>query len=304
MNYFQKNKKNIIIAVISTLLVASLIAIWLQRKSVNGSENIVAAVFPANLSLGDSLRFEDKTLNAKTKQWDFGDGKVSEKNKGIHMYTKPGFYEVKLTIDNKYTKTFPILVSSVVRPVLAPEESRIDAQTQALQLENVVFRAVAPNAKTFSWRFGESGNIDSKDKMAIYSYKKPGNYTVTLLTDDNPQPIVHQIRILPAYNPNEQLEQDLSSIDDTYSDIDDDIKRTLQQIADGNNFNGNYNYLLKTYFCNNDNTVMIVNNGKPKNYYYYTTGLQFDKNNTIQEVKSTFDNNQKCIIKLEVTQSK
>ncbi len=52
---------------------------WLQRKSVNSSENIVAAVFPANLSLGDSLRFEDKTLNAKTKQWDFGDGKVSEK---------------------------------------------------------------------------------------------------------------------------------------------------------------------------------------------------------------------------------
>lgn len=76
-----KNKKNIIIAVISTLLVASLIAMWLQRKSVNSSENIVAAVFPANLSLGDSLRFEDKTLNAKTKQWDFGDGKVSEKNK-------------------------------------------------------------------------------------------------------------------------------------------------------------------------------------------------------------------------------
>ena len=86
-----KNKKNIIIAVISTLLVASLIAMWLQRKSVNSSENIVAAVFPANLSLGDSLRFEDKTLNAKTKQWDFGDGKVSEKNKGIHMYTKPAF---------------------------------------------------------------------------------------------------------------------------------------------------------------------------------------------------------------------
>ena len=96
---------------------------WLQRKSVNSSENIVAAVFPANLSLGDSLRFEDKTLNAKTKQWDFGDGKVSEKNKGIHMYTKPGFYEVKLTIDNKYTKTFPILVSSVIRPVLAPRKA-------------------------------------------------------------------------------------------------------------------------------------------------------------------------------------
>lgn len=74
-----KNKKNIIIAVISTLLVASLIAMWLQRKSVNSSENIVAAVFPANLSLGDSLRFEDKTLNAKTKQWDLAMVKFREK---------------------------------------------------------------------------------------------------------------------------------------------------------------------------------------------------------------------------------
>lgn len=91
MNYFQKNKKNIIIAVISTLLVASLIAMWLQRKSVNSSENIVAAVFPANLSLGDSLRFEDKTLNAKTKQWDFGDGKVSRKIKESICILSPAF---------------------------------------------------------------------------------------------------------------------------------------------------------------------------------------------------------------------
>ena len=80
MNYFQK-KKEYNYCCYFYLIIASLIAIWLQRKSVNSSENIVAAVFPTNLSLGDSLRFEDKTLNAKTKQWDFGDGKVSEKTR-------------------------------------------------------------------------------------------------------------------------------------------------------------------------------------------------------------------------------
>ncbi|AQX06278.1 PKD domain-containing protein [Elizabethkingia meningoseptica] len=305
MNYFQKNKKNIIIAVISVLLVASLVALWLQRKSVS-SEDIVAVVFPSNMTMGDSLRFEDKTLNAKTKRWDFGDGKTSEKDKGIHMFSKPGFYEVKLTIDNKYTKTFPILVSAAnVALAAEPEETRIDAQTQALQFENVIFRAVSSKGKTFTWRFGESGNIDSKDKMAIYSYKKPGIYTITLLTDDSPQPVTHQIKILPAYNPNEQVEQDLSAaVDNSYSEIDDDIKRTLQQIANGNNFNSNYNYLLRTYLCNNDNAAIVVNNGKPNNYYYYTTGLQFDKDNTIQDVKSTYDSSQKCIVKLEVTQSK
>lgn len=306
MNYFQKNKKNIIIAVVSTLLVASLIAIWLQRKSVD-PDDIVAVAFPANLSLGDSLKFEDKTDNAKTKKWDFGDGKTSERGKGVHFYSKPGFYEVKLTIDNKYTKTFPILVSNriVDQPIILASPATIDGPSQAMQLENVVFRAVSPNAKSFTWKFGETGNIDSKEKMGFYSYKTPGIYTVTLFTDDSMEPITHQIRVLPAYNPIEAVEQDISTtVDDTYNEIDDDLKRVLQQIANGNNFNSNYNYLLNSYFCNNDNVAVTVNGEKIKNLYYYCTGLQFDKSNIIQEVKTTFNNNQTCIIKLEITQSK
>lgn len=306
MNYFQKNKKNIIIAVVSTLLVASLIAIWLQRKAVN-SDDIVAMAFPANLTVGDSLKFEDKTDNAKTKKWDFGDGKTSEKNKGVHFFSKAGFYEVKLTIDNKYTKTFPILVSNrtTEQPLSVETTALIDGPTQAMQLENVIFKAISSTGRVFTWKFGETGLVDSKEKMGIYSYKKPGNYIVTLFTDDNEEPITHQIRILPAYNPLEAVEQDISTTEvDVESDIDNDLKRVIQQIAYGNNFNSNYNYLLRSYMCNNDNVAVTVNEEKVKNFYYYLTGLQFDKNNIIQEVKATYDNQQTCIIKLEITQSK
>lgn len=306
MNYFQKNKQNIIIAVVSTLLVASLIAIWLQRKSVD-PDDIVAVAFPANLTVGDSLKFEDKTANTTTKKWDFGDGKTSERANGVHFFSKPGFYEVKLTIDNKYTKTFPILVSNriIEQTILTESITNIDGPTQAMQLENVIFRAISDDAKVFTWKFGETGAIDSKEKMAIYSYKKAGNYTVTLFTDANDTPITHQIRVLPAYNPIEAVAEDISTEEEEPEGIiDDDLKKVIQQIAYGNNFNSNYNYLLRAYMCNNDNVAVTVNEEKVKNFYYYLTGLQFDKNNIIQEVKATFDNQQLCIIKLEITQSK
>lgn len=67
MNYFQKNKKNIIIGVIATLLIAALVALWLQKKVIHSSDDIVGVVYPSTLKVGDTLSFEDKTQFAKTK---------------------------------------------------------------------------------------------------------------------------------------------------------------------------------------------------------------------------------------------
>ncbi len=174
MNYFQKNKKNIIIGVIATLLIAALVALWLQKKKViHSADDIVAVVYPSTLSVGDTLLFEDKTQFAKTKRWNFADGTTSDKNSGIHFYNKPGYYQVSLIVDNKYTKSFPVMVTA--RSVKQPKDSvksktTIEAQSQAMQNENVQFRAVS-NASQFAWKFGETGNTDSKDKLAIYAYK-------------------------------------------------------------------------------------------------------------------------------------
>ena len=61
--------------------------------------------------------------------------------------------------------------------------------------------------------------------------------------------------------------------------------------------------MLRTYLCNKDN-AQVVANDKNGNFYYYTTGLQFDKNNAINEVSVTLDKNINCVIKVEVKQSK
>ncbi|MCW3161432.1 PKD domain-containing protein [Chryseobacterium oryctis] len=303
MNYFQKNKKNIIIGVIATLLVAALVALWLQKKVIHSADDIVGVVYPSSVAVGDTLSFEDKTKFAKFKKWDFGDGTTSEKDKGFHFYNKPGYYQVTLIIDNKYSKSFPVLVSA--RSIPKPKDSVrsttvIDAQTQAMQFENVQFRAIS-NAKQFTWKFGETGNIDSKEKLSIYSYKKPGDYTVTLYTDENAEPILHHIKILPAYDP---LDDQDVTVENAYEKVDNDFKYHLQQIANGNNFNTHYNYLLHKYLCNNENTVVKVNDSKVNNFYMYCAGLQFDKNKVIQTVKVNFDDAQNCVTKVDINQSK
>lgn len=302
MNYFEKNKKNIIIGVIATLLIAALVALWLQKKVIHSNDDIVGLVYPSTLMVGDTLLFEDKTQFAKTKRWSFGDGATSDKNSGIHFYNKPGYYQVTLIIDSKYSKSFPVMVRS--REVAKPKDTAkirttIDAQSQAMVFENVQFRAIS-DAQQFTWKFGETGNIDSKEKFATYSYKKPGDYVVTLFTDQSIEPVLHHIKILPGYD---ALQEDVT-VEDAYAKMDNDFKYHLQQIANGNSFNTHYNYLLRKYLCNNENTVVKVNDSKANNFYMYCAGLQFDKNNVIQTVKVNFDDAQSCVTKVDITQSK
>lgn len=302
MNYFQKNRTNIIIGVIATLLIAALIALWFQKKTINSADDIVAEVYPKTVNVSDSLFFVDKTAFAKTKRWDFGDGSTSDKSKGVHFYSKPGYYQVTLIIDNKYSKNYGILVSQqqAVKNDSVASFTRIDAASQARQFENVQFKAIS-DAKQFTWRFGETGNIDSKDKLAYFTYSKPGNYVVTLYTDENTAPIQHAITILPAYD---QLDDAELKIEDNYQKLDNDFKYRLQQIANGNSFNLNYNYLLNKYLCNNENATVSVNDSKINNFYLYCAGLQFDKNTVIQTVKLNFDDSQNCVTKVEINQSK
>lgn len=303
MNYFQKNKKNIIIGIIATLLIAALVVLWLQKKVMHSSDDIIGVVYPASIKTGDTLNFNDKTEFAKQKKWDFGDGNTSTQSKGFHFYNKPGYYNVTLIIDNKYTKSFPILVSS--RDVVSVKDTlssitRIEAPTQAMMFENVHFMAVS-DATQFTWKFGETGRIDAKSKIVDYEFQKPGNYVVTLYTNNSDEPIYHNIKIIKGYD---ELDDTDLKLDDQYAKMDNDFKYHLQQIANGSNFNTHYNYLLNKYLCNNENAIVKVSDSKVNNFYLYCAGLQFDKNIVIQSVKLNFNDTQNCVTKVDINQSK
>lgn len=310
MNYFQKNKKNIIIGAISLLIIAILIALWLRSNSVSGSSDILATITPDRLKVGEQMLFEDKTPNAKKVSWDFGDGKSSTEKKGSHIYTNPNLYDVVLTVDGKYKKTFTVLVQhgqTYADGVI--ESAKISGPSQGMQLENLSFTAFPTNAKTYEWSFGETGRIDSNEKAPIYTYKKPGPYTITLTIDDennNRQTISHPINIMKVYSQMDQAPIDAAApppVDDSYEKANDDIKKILQEIALGNNFNKNYNYLLSTYMCGNDNAAINVNN-YTTSFYSYCMDLQHKENIVIQEVKTNYNSMKQCVVKLDITQSK
>lgn len=306
MNYIQKNKTNIIIGITALAVIGILLYLWFQNKSDLNTENINAQAFPSTINVGDSLVYKDETKDVKTLRWDFGDGVTSNEKSGIHFFKNPGYYQVTVLINNKFPKTFPILVSPKV--INEPEEKNevltiIEAPSTAMQFANVLFSTNNMTAKEFRWKFGESGNIDSFERNPSYAYKKPGEYIVTLYTDEQLAPITHRIKIDKVYDKLEEKPIVPIIEEDPTIKINEDFKYRLQQIANGNNFNDNYNYLLRTYLCNKDNT-QIISNDKSNNFYYYTTGLQFDKNNSINEVHVTLDNEKNCVNKVEIKQNK
>lgn len=317
MNYIEKNKQNIVIAAIGLIVVIMLVAFWFQRQMITSNE-IIAEVTPSYLKVGEAIKFEDKTPFAKSIKWDFGDGTTSDKVNGTHTYNKADYYTVILTVNNKEKKTWKVLVSenNVEPRILSAQPSDSTASTiiaapaTARQLERVPFKAVSSTAKTFSWQFGETGRVDSKEKTVYYYYTKPGNYVVTLRTDDSDNAIHHNIEIVKAYGDGGDdiiaapTGAAAAAPDDSAQKAADDFKIRLQRIANGD-FKNNYSYLVNKYLCNKENTPIVENGEKERRFYYYATGLQFNTTNVvIQEVKLTFDSSQNCVVKVEVTQSK
>lgn len=296
-----KNTRKIVgLTVLICMLVAAII--WGVSSSLSTSNNISAEVYPRILTLKDSVFFRDSTFFAKDYRWDFGDGNYAISPKGYHKFTTPGNYIIKLTINSKFTDIFYITVKDTVK-ITPLEDSllKVDGPIIAMQFENLVFRAVGKGASQYRWRFGESNYIDSKEPFVQYYYKDPGDYTILLYTDNSQYPVRHNIKILPSFKASEDS---LKNIDNVYKEYEDDFKIHLQQIADGNNFNFHYYYLLKKYLCNNEKTVMKINGSKINDFNSYCLGLQFDKDVIIQSVKITPDEQMNCIKTVDVQQSK
>lgn len=298
MNYKRKNKDSIVLLLLSFLIFFTLGVYLFQRNFYPRNMDLKAIVYPLALQIGDTLHFSEKTPINLEKRWEFGDGNFSFEEQGFHCYTKPGFYQVSCSVHGWYTQTVSVEVKSNTKVDYGDYYTSIDAPSEAMQYENVIFRAVTDRASLFSWKFGETGNIDAKEPFVIYSYQEPGEYEVYLYTDETAYPVVHKITIhLSFKNVNEQL-----NVEDKYKIIDNDFKEHLQQIARGLNFNEHYNYLVNKYLCEDEVVVVSVNVDKRNSFYFYCMGLRFDKKVELESVKVGFDEQQNCVTKITIIQ--
>jgi hypothetical protein len=301
MSYIERNKIRITFTVIGLLLLVVIAGFFIQKRVLHANVVVQGSVYPADIFVGDTLFYKDKTPFSALREWRFGDGGVSVTDSGYYFYKTPGYYQVTLLLNGRYSKTFPVQVKDKLTGDIKDSLTTIEALVEAKQFENIVFRANSKTAKLFNWKFGESGSIDAKDQMVIYAYKTPGDYTVMLYTDQTIYPVTHNIKILPF------IEKKGDDSLDIFAKIDNDFKYHLQKIAKGENFNLHYNYLLNKYLCGKENTALKVNNSKINTFYNYCMGLQFDKKSAIQRVKVSFEENAigenlSCVTKIDIIQ--
>jgi hypothetical protein len=252
------------IALLFCISVALLFKLFLHR-------DISAAIRPSDIVIGEVVCFADSTENAKQWLWEFGDGGKSIMSRsGCYRPKKIGLQLIKLTVDGKFTKQWMINVRQRVTNK-SQTVITIDAPLTAMQGEYVTFTGNG-NAKEWKWMLGETGKVDSHDRVAIYAYSKPGKYEIQLSTETTEYPIRQTIEVAPNTIPDLNPDANGAAV---RLKIGNDICERLQAIADGKSFNNNYNYILYRYLGKNPNFPVIVNNAKQGNSFWsYCQGLR------------------------------
>jgi YVTN family beta-propeller protein len=158
--------------------------------AVSSALSVPVSRFSASPTSGEAplkVQFTDQSTGSPaTWKWYFGDGSNSTEKNPVHVYNESGLYAVRLTTSNKngnnaVTKTGYIAVSSVLStPITSFSVSQTSEKTP-LKVQFTDRSTESPAA--WKWTFGD-GN-DSTERNPVYTYKKSGNYTVSLTTTNS-----------------------------------------------------------------------------------------------------------------------
>lgn len=129
--------------------------------------------------ISDSFRVTNRSINAATYLWYFGDGKTSTLSSVSHKYDSTGTYKVTLVAYNPATCNRVDSVSKTITLYPSPVADFIYSPSVAETNVPYDFSNKSQNAITFSWNFGDGEG--SKDINPSHTYKRSGNYTVCLV---------------------------------------------------------------------------------------------------------------------------
>jgi len=285
--------------IIGILLIAGLI--FLFKSSFFDKRAINAKVLKDEIFLNENLVYSDNTSDAKKWLWEFGNGDKSITQNGSYRFKKAGAYIVRVTVDGSLQQQFPLNVKDTVAALVRDTTLTINGPTQGIVNEEVRLEAQG-TARIYEWSFGETGRVDMTGPTALYTYRRPGVYLVKLNTDNSKHPVYHKIFIS---NPDSGLNE-IVTPGEGQQKIVDDIRAHLQAIANGANFNKNYYYLVRRYFCGDEKVVVNLEEdgggGKQTDFYSYCMRLTFGGGINIDEAQVTLKPKSNCSSMLSVKQ--
>ncbi|WP_048143945.1 NosD domain-containing protein, partial [Methanosarcina sp. 2.H.T.1A.15] len=127
-----------------------------------------------------SVTFTDRSQNATSRSWKFGDGATSNDTNPTHSYSLAGNYTVNLTVSNlkgtdSKTAVITVLENEIDVPPVADFTANPTSGSAPLPVQ---FTDRSQNATSRSWNFGDGDT--SNDTNPTHSYYWAGNYTVNL----------------------------------------------------------------------------------------------------------------------------
>ncbi len=170
------------------LLLGGLVMMGCSPKNVE----VLSVSGPDRLETNEPGTFQAET-NEDAKppvlyQWNFGDNMTAEGQTASHAFTSAGTYTVTMTASNRKGKssdtgqtTVVVVDPPVPAQVITILANPTDPDTRTAVRFGANVRGDAP--LTYEWSFGDGGTDNSA--APVYTYDRPGNYTVTLQVSNN-----------------------------------------------------------------------------------------------------------------------
>jgi len=129
------------------------------------------------------LTLANKSIDDRTRRWDFGDGKTDTAKNPVHIYNNPGSYHVQLYVSNG---TCDFTADTTVKIV---NEKGIFSITDSIVCRgvNAAYSLINVNPKNISstlWNLTGSQSRGSGDAYTIYAYTAPGKYSPSVIVTD------------------------------------------------------------------------------------------------------------------------
>lgn len=199
--------------------------------------------------VGDEVRFKSCSYSGYNLVWDFGDGTKVEgepwQRDTVHVYTKPGFYEVKLQVNNNLVKDKTSEVIQVHEKLGSSNNGSDNTSDGVFLIDSVIiiesFQAVSPGTNvTFSlyYKNPESPYVYESDRFYSHNSYYPNILTsvpVRLSFDlsvsvNSPQEIILKSQ---HYAVEEQKRYDLRSYSISIPSIDSEVELYEQIMLTG-----------------------------------------------------------------------
>jgi PKD repeat protein len=156
----------------------------ITTKQIVVNESVIpVADFTYDPITGDvplTVQFTEKSENAETFNWDFGDGANSTEHSPMHTYSTAGTYTVNLTVSNENGTASKVAAITVLEKSVQvlPVSNFTSNLSEGYAPLSVQFTDLSENAVSFNWDFGDG--VNSIEQNPIYTYSAAGIYTVTL----------------------------------------------------------------------------------------------------------------------------